>query len=47
MVIRKNAKELFLQNNRFDLIFKYIYIKNKDKKTPFFQKPLFKSYKSF
>ncbi|MGI5078661.1 hypothetical protein E4N94_01060 [Treponema denticola] len=47
MVIRKNAKELFLQNNRFDLIFKYIYIKNKDKKTPFFKNLYLNHIKAF
>lgn len=47
MVIRKRAKEIFLKNNRFDLIFKYIYIKNKDKKTSFFKDLYLNHIKAF
>ncbi|MFI3241449.1 MAG: hypothetical protein R3Y43_02665 [Alphaproteobacteria bacterium] len=33
----KNAKEIFFKNKRFDLIFKYLYLKNKDKNISFFK----------
>lgn len=35
--MKVNAFDLFLRQKRFDLIFKYIYLKNKDKKTQFFE----------
>ena len=31
--MKVNAFDLFLRQKRFDLIFKYIYLKNRDKKT--------------
>lgn len=35
--MRVNAFELFLKQKRFDLIFKYLYIKNKDKHVGFYE----------
>ncbi|MBR4507274.1 MAG: hypothetical protein IKP24_01940 [Alphaproteobacteria bacterium] len=35
--MKVNAFDLFLRQKRFDLIFKYIYLKNKDKNTQFFE----------
>ena len=35
--MKVKALDLFLKQRRFDLIFKYIYIKNKDKNIPFFE----------
>ena len=35
--MKVNALDLFLKQKRFDLIFKYIYLKNKDKNVKFFE----------
>ena len=41
------AKQLFLSNNRFDLIFKYLYLQNKDRNSDFFSKMYLENIRAF
>ncbi len=42
-----DAKSLLLNNNRFDLIFKYLYLTNKDKNPSFFSKMYLENIRAF
>lgn len=43
----KNAYNLFLESNRFDLIFKYLYLTNRDKNPSFFSKMYLENIRAF
>ena len=45
--IKLHAFDLFLKQQRFDLIFKYLYIKNKDKNNQFFEDLYIESIRAF
>lgn len=47
MTKMKNAYNLFLESNRFDLIFKYLYLTNRDKNPSFFSKMYLESIRAF